>query len=191
ILCIMPVGTGAAQAVLTQAEVAAYWGAGQREVQLLQGLFAGAVTAAGCFAGGWLCNRIRPQVAYSIIGVLLAAIATGMAVCPATVTMYVVWALAYAFGVGLAYAAFTAFALEAMGRGSGATKYNIFASASNFPIWWLGLLLGVVAQRYGMRKMLLTEAVLGVVGVAVFAVARRQVRRSKLPDDLEALPAQT
>ena len=191
ILCIMPVGTGAAQAVLTQAEVAAYWGAGQREVQLLQGLFVGAITAAGCFAGGWLCNRIRPQVAYSIIGVLLAAIATGMAVCPATVTMYIVWSIAYAFGVGLAYAAFTAFALEAMGKGSGATKYNIFASASNFPIWWLGLLLGVVAQRYGMRRMLLTEAVLGVVGVAAFALARRQVRRSKLPEDLEPAPAQT
>ena len=81
------------------------------------------------------------------------------------------------------------FVLEAMGKGSGATKYNIYASASNFPIWWLGLLLGVVAQRYGMRRMLLTEAALGVVGVAVFAVARRQVRRSKLPEELE--PAQT
>lgn len=192
ILCILPIGTGAAQAVLTQAEVAAYWGAGQREVQLLQGLFAGAVTAAGCFAGGWLCNRMRPRLAYPIIGLLLAAIAAGMAVCPATVAMYVVWALAYAFGVGLAYAAFTAFVLEAMGKGSGATKYNIYASASNFPIWWLGLLLGVVAQRYGMRRMLLTEAGLGVVGVALFALATLRVRRSKLPDDLEpaiAVPA--
>jgi len=192
ILCILPIGTGAAQAVLTQAEVAAYWGAGQREVQLLQGLFAGAVTAAGCFAGGWLCNRVRPRLAYPIIGLVLAAIATGMAISPATVMMYVVWALAYAFGVGLAYAAFTAFVLAAMGKGSGATKYNIYASASNFPIWWLGLLLGVVAQRYGMRKMLLTEAGLGVVGVAVFALATLRVRRSKLPDDLEpAAPAPT
>jgi len=190
ILCILPIGTGAAQAVLTQAEVAAFWGAGQRHVELLQGLFAGAVTAAGCFAGGWLCNRMRPRLAYPIIGLVLAAIATGMAVCPATVTMYVVWALAYAFGVGLAYAAFTAFVLEAMGKGSGATKYNIYASASNFPIWWLGLLLGVVAQRYGMRKMLLTEAALGVVGVAAFALATLRVRRSSLPDDLEPAPAQ-
>ena len=189
ILCILPIGTGAAQAVLTQAEVAAYWGAGQRHVELLQGLFAGAVTAAGCFAGGWLCNRIKPRLAYPIIGLLLALIATGMAICPATVTMYIVWSLAYAFGVGLAYAAFTAFVLEAMGKGSGATKYNIYASASNFPIWWLGLLLGVVAQRYGMRNMLLTEAALGVVGVAAFALATVYVRRTSLPDDVEPAAA--
>ena len=182
ILCILPVGTGAAQPVLTQAEVAAFWGAGQRHVEILQGLLAGTITAAGCFAGGWLCNRLRPRFAYPCIGILLAAIATAMAVCPATVTMYIVWSLAYAFGVGLSYAAFTAFVLEAMGKGSGATKYNIYASLSNFPIWWLGLLLGVVAQRYGMRKMLLTEAVLGVLGVIVFAAAVMRVRRSKLPD---------
>ena len=182
ILCILPVGTGAAQPVLTQAEVAAFWGAGQRHVEILQGLLAGTITAAGCFAGGWLCNRFRPRFAYPCIGLGLAAIATAMALSPATVTMYIVWSLAYAFGVGLSYAAFTAVVLEAMGKGSGATKYNIYASLSNFPIWWLGLLLGVVAQRYGMRKMLLTEAVLGVLGVLVFAMAVMRVRRSKLPD---------
>jgi MFS transporter, PAT family, beta-lactamase induction signal transducer AmpG len=182
ILCILPVGTGAAQPVLTQAEVAAFWGAGQREVEILQGLLAGAVTAAGCFAGGWICNRVRPRIAYSCIGIGLALVATGMAICPATVLMYIVWSLAYAFGVGLSYAAFTAFVLEAMGKGSGATKYNIYASLANFPIWWLGLLLGLVAQRYGMRKMLLTEAVLGVLGVIVFATAVMRVRRSKLPE---------
>ena len=31
-----------------------------------------------------------------------------MALSPATVTMYMAWSLAYAFGVGLSYAAFTA-----------------------------------------------------------------------------------
>ena len=176
ILCILPVGTGAAQPVLTQADVAAFWGAGQHHVEIVQGLLAGAITAAGCFAGGWLCNRIHPRTAYACIGLALAAIATGMALSPATVTMYIVWSLVYAFGVGLSYAAFTAVVLEAMGKGSGATKYNIYASLANFPIWWLGLLLGVAAQRYGMRKMLLTEAVLGVLGVIVFAVAVVRVR---------------
>jgi MFS transporter, PAT family, beta-lactamase induction signal transducer AmpG len=182
ILCILPVGTGAAQPVLTQAEVAAFWGAGQRHVEILQGLLAGIITAAGCFAGGWVCNRLRPRIAYPCIGIGLAVIAVGMALSPATVNMYIAWSLVYAFGVGLSYAAFTAFVLEAMGKGSGATKYNIYASLANFPIWWLGLLLGVVAQRYGMRKMLLTEAVLGVLGVIVFATAVLRVRRSKLPE---------
>jgi MFS transporter, PAT family, beta-lactamase induction signal transducer AmpG len=181
ILCVLPIGTGAAQGTLTQAKVAAFWGAGADQVALMQGLFAGLVTAVGCFAGGALCQRFPPRVAYAGIGLALAAVAVLMGVCPATVTMYVVWSLVYSFAVGLAYAAFTALVLAAMGKGSGATKYNVFASLSNFPLWWLGLLLGVAAQRWGARRMLFTEAAFGVLGVVVFAVSARVVRRSTLP----------
>jgi PAT family beta-lactamase induction signal transducer AmpG len=180
ILCALPIGTGAAQGTLTQAKVAAFWGAGAEQVALMQGLVAGLVTAIGCFAGGALCQRVRPRTAYLGVGLGLAAVATVMAVCPATVGMYVLWNLVYALAVGLAYAAFTALVLEAMGKGSAATKYNVFASLSNFPLWWLGLLLGVVAQRWGARRMLLTEAAFGLVGVVVFALSARLVRRSKL-----------
>jgi PAT family beta-lactamase induction signal transducer AmpG len=179
---ILPVGTGAAQAVLTQAKVAGFWGAGEREVELLQGLTAGFVTAIGCFAGGWICHRLAPRTAYAVIGVGLALVAAGMALSPATVTMYVVWNMTYAFGVGLSYSAFTAVVLSAMGAGSGATKYNVYASLANFPIWWLGLLLGFAADHWGARRMLLTEAALGVIGVALFALTAARVRRSKLAE---------
>lgn len=60
ILCGLPVGTGAAQVVLTQANVAAYWGATSDEIALVQGLFAGFVTAAGCFAGGVAVSTFPP-----------------------------------------------------------------------------------------------------------------------------------
>jgi len=182
VLCVMPVGTGAAQAVLTQAKVAAFWGATDTHVELIQGLLAGLVTAAGCFAGGYICQRFHPRVAYAAIGLGLAAIAVGMAVSPATVTTYVVWNMTYAFAVGLAYAAFTAVVLSSMGHGSGATKYNVFASLSNFPIWWLGLTLGYVADWKGPRAMLVTEALLGVLGVAIFATSAALIRRSKMKD---------
>lgn len=184
ILCVLPVGTGAAQTVLTQAEVAAHWGAGAHEVELLQGLTVGVVTAIGCFAGGWLCHRLAPRTAYALIGVGLALVATGMALSPATVTMYVVWNVTYAFGVGLSYSAFTAVVLSAMGAGSGATKYNVYASLANFPIWWLGLVLGVAAQHWGAGRMLLVEAGFGVLGVAIFAVSTLRVGRSKLAEAL-------
>lgn len=117
-----------------------------------------------------------------MIGIGLALVATGMALSPATVMMYVVWNVTYAFGVGLSYAAFTAVVLSAMGVGSGATKYNVYASLANFPIWWLGLLLGLAAQRWGARRMLLTEAALGVLGVLIFAVTTLRVSRSKLAE---------
>ena len=69
-----------------------------------------------------------------------------------------------------------------MGAGAAATKYNVFAALSNFPIWWLGLLLGFVADRTGPIVMLLTEAGLGVLGVAVFIIAVWGVRQTKLAD---------
>jgi hypothetical protein len=180
LLCVLPVSTGAAQGTLTQAAVAAFWGAGEREVELVQGLFSGLITAIGCFGGGWLCKHLNPRAAYAFFGLVLAAVASLMAVCPHTINMYVVWNLIYAFGVGLAYAAFTAVALSALGKAAAATGYNIFASLSNFPIWWLGLLLGTVADKHGPSAMLFTEAAFGVLGVIIFVVATRAAGQTLL-----------
>lgn len=182
LLCALPVGTGAASGVLTQGAVAGHWGAGDTDVALLQGVLAGIITAVGCFAGGWLCDRLHPRTAYALIGLGLAAVAVAMGLAPATVEMYRFFSLTYSFGVGLAYAAFTAVVLNSMGAGSAATKYNLLASLSNFPIWWLGLLLGWVAGAQGPAAMLYAEAALGVIGVVIFALATRAVGRSRMAD---------
>jgi PAT family beta-lactamase induction signal transducer AmpG len=146
---------------------------------LLQGVVAGLVTAIGCFGGGWLCEHYAPRTVYAAVGVALALVAFGMAVSPATVAMYVAWNLVYSFVVGLAYAAFTAVVLDAIGKGSAATKYNLYATLSNFPIWWVGLVLGSVADRWGAPSMLLAEAALGLLGVGVFGMARAGVARMR------------
>jgi MFS transporter, PAT family, beta-lactamase induction signal transducer AmpG len=197
LLCFLPIGTGAGQGVLTQASVAAVWGASDTEVALVQGLFAGVITAIGCFAGGWVCDRLQPRTAYASIGLALAGVgalmglmAPGSPLNPSgvtPVTLYVVGNLTYAFVVGLAYAAFTAVVLQAIGRGSAATKYSLYASLSNFPIWWLGLLLGRTADKYGAAQMLYLEAGLGVVGVLLFAsVGKAWKDRSAPPTGLAA-----
>ncbi len=179
LMCILPIATGAAQGALTQAAVAGFWGAGAGEVELVQGLLSGVITAAGCFLGGWICNRMKAHIAYAIFGLALAAVALGMAFSPATVAMYVVWNMIYALGVGLSYAAFTAMALHAIGKSAAATGYNVFASLSNFPLWWLGLLLGWMAEKHGPRSMLITEAVLGFIGVLFFMSVDRILWRDK------------
>lgn len=94
-ICFMPIGTGAAQGLMAQQKVAAMWGAGQVEIELVQGYLQAAIVVAGCFGGGWLCTRFQPRTAYAAIGVLMAIVAAGMAVSPATVTGYVGWNLAY------------------------------------------------------------------------------------------------
>lgn len=191
LLCFLPIGTGAGQGVLTQAAVAEVWGASDTEVALVQGLFAGLVTAVGCFAGGWVCDRLQPRTAYAAIGLLLAGVGAAMGLCApgsplnpsgvAPVTLYVVGNLTYAFVVGLAYAAFTAVVLQAIGRGSAATKYSLYASLSNFPIWWLGLLLGRAADEYGAASMLYVEAGIAVLGVLLFVAVGKAWRNRDEP----------
>jgi MFS family permease len=184
LLCFLPIATGAAQGVLTQDAVAKYWGAGSDEVALTQGILSGVVTAVGCFIGGSLCRKFHPRPAYAGIALFLAAVAVGMGLAPHGPTAYIVWSMIYSMGIGLAYAAFTAVVLDAMGPGSGATKYNIFASLSNFPLWWLGLLLGYIADKGGSQGgplMLFTEAALGVIGVTIFVFASSAIRKTHLP----------
>jgi MFS transporter, PAT family, beta-lactamase induction signal transducer AmpG len=205
VLCFMPVGTGALQGVLSQEKVAAVWGAGVKEVALLQGFGSGVITAVGCFVGGAICTRLHPRVAYSVFGILMALTAASMIALPKTQSVYVALNMGYAFTTGLAFAGFTALVLDGMGAGSGATKYNVFASLSNFPIWWLGLLLGWVAQHFGpqtvgadanapatvggIHAMLWVEAGAGILGVLVFFAAHRAIRASKLTNAAQAQPS--
>lgn len=177
ILCVLPVATGAAQITLTQSAVAGFWGAGAEQVELIQGLLAGVITAIGCFVGGWICNRVSAHKAYAICGIVLALIAIAMAASPNTLTMYVAWNMIYVFAVGISYSAFTAMALVAIGRTAAATGYNVFASLSNFPLWWLGILLGWTAEHYGPRAMLVTEGGLGILGVTIFLSLDRLLSR--------------
>ena len=63
--------------------------------------------------------------------------------------------------------------LVAIGAKLAATKYNGFASISNTPIWYMGLLLAAAQTQFGARGMLATESVFGVVGILVFVAATR------------------
>jgi hypothetical protein len=175
-LCFVPVGTGAASGVLTQATVAAHWGAGEREVTLVQGFLTGVIAMLGCLAGGAVCARVRARNAYLGFGALMAATTAAMALAPSTPATYVGFSIAYSFVVGLSYAGFSAFVLDAIGAGNAATKYNGFASLSNTPIWYMGLLLAWVETRSGPTAMLLAESGMGLAGIAVFALVTLAVR---------------
>jgi MFS family permease len=179
VLCFVPVGTGAASGVLTQAEVAAHWGAGESEVALVQGILTGIIAMIGCLAGGAVCARMKARTAYVLFGALMAATTAIMAVAPPTPSVYIGFSLFYSFVAGLSYAAFSGFVLDAIGAGNAATKYNGFASLSNTPIWYMGLLLAWVETRSGPAQMLMAESAMGIAGMAFFALAVLVVRRTR------------
>ncbi len=168
LLCFVPLGTGAASGVLAQAEVADFWHVGSNTVALVQGVLGGIVAMVGCIVGGYGCTRLGGRNGYTLYGGLMAAVTLVMAMLPMTPFVYISFSLAYQFVNGFCYAAFSAFVLEAIGAKLAATKYNGFASLSNTPIWYMGLVLAAFETRFGPRGMLITESVFGVIGIIVF-----------------------
>lgn len=166
ILCFLPVGAAAATGLF--AAIAGRWNTSADAVALYTGVLGGVVAAVGCLAGGWLSDQMDRKRAYAVAGAFLAIMAVAMAVGPHNQAGYAVFTLAYQFGSGLAYGAFTGFVLEAIGRGAVATKYNALASLSNIPISYMTQIDGHVSERWNPDVMLFVDAASEVVGVVVF-----------------------
>jgi MFS transporter, PAT family, beta-lactamase induction signal transducer AmpG len=174
-LCVLPIGSGAASNLWSA--VAGDWQATADTVALVTGVLGGILSAVGCLAGGWICDHMNRKTGYVIYGVLQAACAVGMAFAPRTQPMYVFWTCLYAVITGLTYAGFSAFVLEAIGTGAAATKYNIFASLSNAPIYYMTLVDGWAYGRRGGSAMLNTEAAICIAGALLFASVMIAVSR--------------
>ncbi len=186
ILCFLPIGAGAASGLWSA--VAGDWRASANAVALATGVLGGIISAVGCLIGGFICDRMDRKAAYAVFGLLQAGCAVAMAYAPRTELMYVVFTSIYALIMGFTYAGFSAFVLEAMGKGAAATKYNVFASLSNTPIYYMTRIDGWAHTRWGAAGMLNTEALFGVVGLVLFvlvmAVASRWPRRAPGGPDL-------
>ncbi len=179
-LCFLPLGTGAASNLW--AAVAGDWHASADTVAFVTGLMSGIITAAGCLVGGWICDRMDRKLAYVIFGLTEVICAIVMAYAPHTEIMYIVWTSFYAFSLGMCYAAFSAFVFEAIGKGAAATKFTVYASLSNFPIYYMTIVDGWAHTHYGPAGMLNTEAVFGVIGIVLFFLLLAYVnRRKKIP----------
>ncbi len=175
LLCVLPIGSGGAQALF--AAIAPDWGASTDLVAAVNGVLAGLASIAGCLAGGRISDAMDRRRAYVMAGAALAAVAFGMAVLPRTPVAYAVSVLAYNFALGLSYAGFTGFALEVIGKGAAATKYNVLASVSNLPIYWMMRADGWVADVHGRTAMLWADGAAGIVGGTILLLAALVLRR--------------
>ncbi len=128
------------------------------------------ISGLGCLFGGEVSARINTRAVYAGVAVLMAAVSAGMAITPFTKASYIAYSLVYAFVVGMSYTAFTGFVLDAIGKGAAATKYNVFASLSNTPITYMGLVLAWTQTKGGEKAMLFTDAGAGVLGLVVLGI---------------------
>lgn len=186
LLCLLPVGSAAASALFSA--IAGRWSTPADAVALYTGLLGGVAAALGCLAGGRLSDAMDRKAAYALTGLFLAAVAVGMWAAPRNQAAYAGFTLAYQFGAGVSYGAFTGFVLEAIGHGAVATKYNALASVSNVPIYLMTRLDGWASDRFGAGPMLLVDAATEVLGAVAFMalslllVGRVARRRDEAPD---------
>lgn len=177
-LVFLPIGSAAAQGIFS-GQIATDWGAGPDLIATTSGFAAGIAATVGCLFGGWLSDRIGRRASYMLAGVILAAIAAGMAVSPKSPATYAIFTLAYQLGGGIAYGTFTGFVLDVIGTGAAATKYNALASLSNIPIAYMTKIDGNVSTDYGPVTMLFVDAGSEIAGIAVFILLILVVRPGK------------
>ena len=110
-----------------------------------------------------MADRVGRWWAYFGSGAAIGLVALVMGAATRTPATFAVGVLAYAFCGGLAYAAFSAVVLFAIGRGAAATKYATFSSLGNIPVVYMTALDGWVHDRFGTGWMLATDALTGVI----------------------------
>jgi MFS family permease len=177
LICLLPIGSGAAQNLWSP--IADEWHASANVVAFVTGAMSGLISALGCLAGGWLCDRVDRKTAYCVFGFLLVLAAAGMALCPRTSDQYIFWTSVYAFVVGLCYAAYCAVVLEAIGNTAAATKFSFLSAVSNAPIMLMTFVDGYAQSHLGTGGMLWTDAACGVLGIVVFAAVFGSTRRER------------
>ena len=177
ILCFLPIGSGAASNLWSA--ISKDWGASADTVALIVGVIGGILSAIGCLIGGWICDLMDRKKGYILFGVIQALCAVGMAYSPRTQQMFIIWTSLYAVSTGLTYAGFSAFTLEAIGKGAAATKYNVFASLSNAPIYYMIFLDEWAHEKWKALGMLNLEAIMALIGVTLFITIFVSVNKMK------------
>jgi MFS family permease len=167
LICVSPVGSGAASSLF--AAIASEWGANEYVVELVNGALGGVTSGVGSLLGVFLLARMNRKLAYALAGSLSAVTAVVMAAAPHVVWAYIVFTLLYQAFNGLAFAAFSAFVFDTIGRGAVATKYNVFASLVNISIVYATRLDGRAHVRWKGSGVLLMDAGLTAAGIVVLA----------------------
>ena len=186
LLAILPIGTGAAQGLF--GSIAPEWHASADTVALVLGLGGGLTIVAGCFAGGWLADRVKKPTAYAIACACSAVGAILIAFSPRSEWGYAASTLAYTFALGMGAATITAMVLAIIGDTAAATKINVFFALNT--LFSLGMLRtdGWAHDRFSTNWMLFIEAGVGAVCLLLFVVVARQIRGEHPPESGAAAP---
>ena len=173
VLVCSPVGAAAMNNLWSA--VASDWRASANTVALVTGVLNAILSVIGCIVGGWIADRIGRWWAYFGSGGALALVALVMAAIPRTPLTYSCGVLAYVFFGGVAYAAFSAVVLFAIGRGAASTKYATLSSLGNLPVVYMTAADGWAHDWFGTSWMLAVDALSAVACIAIALLVLRKI----------------
>ena len=166
LLFVLPLGSGGALQLASG--IYREWRASQ-DLLASSALLGAAATGVGALVGGYLCDRLDRKFAYALFSVFGGLAAAGAALAPLTPVWFLVFVGTYSGALGMAYAAYSAATLEAIGGGAAATKYTLFASVANVPVLIMPSVDGWVDTHLKIDAMLWTELAVALGGASIFA----------------------
>lgn len=169
---LSPTGAGALGNLISS--VGADYHASSSVVAWITGASGGGLMALGALLGGWFCNRNSEMKCYAGFGVMTALPAMFLALGPATALTYSLGYSAYAFCIGLTYAAYSALILKVLGGGGRGTTtgFAFFSACGNVPLVYMTWLDGVGYRNWGAPGLMSADALLGgLAGAILFLLA--------------------
>jgi MFS family permease len=168
IAAALPAGLGAAAYLMPA--VAGDWHASADVVATVTGALSGIACIPGCISSGYLCDRYHSLTVYMWCA-LAGAVAEGLVtLVPHSAAGFAAIVLVNSAFTGLAYGSVTAVIFERLESVGAATVNGVLSSLSNLPVLVVTMIIGAVQTRAGSTAMLLTEAGLGVVSIALLAL---------------------
>jgi MFS family permease len=134
------------------------------------GVLSGVACIPGCITSGYLCDRFSRRTVFAWCA-LAAAVAEGLvALSPHTAAGFAAIVLVNSAFTGLAYGSVTAVIFERLESVGAATVGGVLGALVNVPVVVVTMILGAVQTHAGSSAMLLTEAGLGIVSIALYAL---------------------
>lgn len=184
VIMVLPIASGA----VPWSAVANEWHASGDLVAMVNGVGGGIASIVGAMLAGWVCDRMDPKRAYCIFGILVGLAAAGMILLPRTPTVFTAFVLLYMAMVGMGYTGYAAIVLQAIGKKSAATNWNLMAALSNIPIAVMSTFDGWVHDKYGTNAMLFGELALPTITIVVFGLLVVVTRRRARPTQAGVAP---
>lgn len=172
---LSPVGTMAIGNLISG--VGQDYHASGNQVALFTGVIGGCLSAAGCFVGGFMADRMSRMKAYALTGGLTAIFGAWLALGPATPFTFAAAFSGYSLVAGIAYAVYTALLLDVVGKSqrAAAFAYSVLNGSGNAAIAYMVWLDGLGYKRWGARGLMGVDTVATAGGalillmVAIFA----------------------